>query len=532
MNQNSREQISLDWPQPKAFKKSIRLEFSIYVAAFILTIMLITGYVITSRYVGTVTQNVVDNLLFQARSYAGPAGKLILSSAEPDALMLSNLCNKLAQNNIDIYWVGITDVDKIFVAHTEIKQVFIQNSLEIRSQPSNEYDLLESESMAIRGDTIYLTVPIVENAIDIGTIAIASSIRQISEAKSVAIFTVGTITLIMILIGIPLTMIMVNRKLSPISTITDSLKSVDFNEFNFELNIKSKNEFGYLAETLKIMGARIKQARQEALEQDRMNRELVIAKEIQKNILPTGYPRKSSLEFAGVYASANQIGGDYYDFIEFGNELSGFLVADVSGKSLPGMLVMLLTRDIVKRHARMISDPAELLAAVNEDLLQNIKKEMFVTMFFAVIDESSSKVTFASAGHNPLLTMSGADGTIELLKTKGFPLGMVKSPEFRSRIEKRELSLNPGDWLIQFTDGINEAKDRQGIEYGMDRFVETISRNSNAKPNDLITKIMESHRAFVKDAPQFDDITLLAMKWHGQTVPKTNTQEANTYEKR
>lgn len=531
MNRNKTEQMSLQWPLPSAFRKSIRLEFSIYIAAVILIMMAITGYVITSRYVGTVTQNVVDNLLLQARSYTGPAGKLILSSAEPDALLLSNLCNKLKQNNPDIYWVGITDADKEYLAHTDIKQVFAQKKLSIPSVSSGDYVFQEGESMALHGDTIYLTVPIVENEFDVGTIAIASSVRQITEARSIAIYTVATITLIMILIGIPVTMIVLNRKLRPISEITDSLKSVDFKDFNIDLNIPAKNEFGYLAETLRVMGARIKLASQEVLERDRMARELVIAKEIQRNILPTTYPKKENLEFAGIYSSAREIGGDYYDFIDFGNGQTGFLVADVSGKSLPGMLVMLLTRDMVKRHAQAIRNPAQLLVAVNEELLQNIKKEMFVTMFIAVIDESQSKVTFASAGHNPLIVVSGAKGTVDLVKTKGYPLGMVSTEQFKTRIEFAERPLEAGDWLIQFTDGINEAQDKNNIEFGMNRFVDAIKRSSHLKPEELIAQVMEAHRTFVNDAPQYDDITLLAMKWHSQNSMNTRYEEVGLYAK-
>jgi len=524
--------MSLQWPLPGAYKKSIRLEFSIYVASFILVIMVITGYVITSRYVATVTQNVVDSLLLQARSYTGPAGKLILSSAEPDALLLNNLCNKLSQNNPDIYWVGITDANKHFVAHTEIKQVFVQQTLNVESVSSDEFILLKNETLALRGDTIYLAVPIVENALDVGTIALASSVRQIKEARTVAIYTVSTITLVMILIGIPVTMIVLSRKLRPISDITNSLKAVDFNNFNINLKIPAKNEFGYLAETLSVMGARIKQASREALERDRMNRELIIAKEIQRNLLPTNYPKKKCFEFAGTYSSAREIGGDYYDFIDFGDGFTGFLVADVSGKSLPGMLIMLLTRDIVKRHARLVRNPAQLLAAVNDELLRSIKKGMFVTMFIAVIDENTGKVAFASAGHNPLMAVKSNADKIELIKTRGFPLGLVNPEQFEKRIEYAELTLNPGDWLIQFTDGINEALDQNNNEFGMERFVGIVKKYSLTEPNNLIARIMEAHQAFVKDAPQYDDITLLAMKWQGRSVTDTIKKEIYAYEKR
>lgn len=528
MKLNKPEHFSLQWPQPKDFRRSIRFEFSLYVSLVILIIMLITGYVITSRYVETVTQNVVDNLLLQARAYTGQASKLLLASAEPDALLLNNICSKFVQNNPDIYWAGITGTDKRIVAHTDIKQVITQQKLSVQQNNLTAFELQSGESLALQGDSIYLTVPIRENEIDIGTIALASSDRQINEARQVAISTVGSITVIMILIGVPVTMIILNKKLKPISLITDSLKSVDFNNFNLSPNVQSKNEFGYLSETLKVMGARIKQASHEAIEKERMSRELEIAREIQRNILPTRYPKTELFEFAGMYSSAREIGGDYFDFIEFGNGQLGFLVADVSGKSLPGMLVMLLTRDIVKKHSRFILNPAELLIEVNRELLQNIKKGMFVTMFIAVIDEHKSKVSFASAGHNPLIVINDGGGQPELIKTKGFPLGMVESKQFASRMELAQRTLSEGDWLIQFTDGINEGQNPENEEFGMSRFIDEIQCHRRVKPEELVSGVLNAYNRFIAGAPQFDDITLLVMKWAGRTVDK-KLREAVTF---
>ncbi len=530
MKPNKPELLSLQWPQLKDFRRSIRIEFSIYISLVILIIMSVTGYVITSRYVETVTQNVVDNLLLQARAYTGQASKLMLASAEPDALLLNNICGKFVKNNPDIYWAGITGTDKRFVAHTDIKQVVGQQEISVEQNNLTEFKLQSGETLVLKGDSIHLTVPIRENDIDIGTIALVSSDRKINEARRIAITTVGSITVIMILIGVPLTMIILNKKLRPISLITDCLKSVDFDNFDLSPNVQSKNELGYLSETLKVMGARIKQASQEAIEKERMSRELEIAKEIQQSILPTKYPKNKLYEFAGMYASAREIGGDYFDFIEFGNGQLGFLVADVSGKSLPGMLVMLMTRDIVKKHSRAILNPAELLTEVNQELLQNIKKGMFVTMFIAVIDDQNRKVTFASAGHNPLIIVGNKGGKPELIKTKGFPLGMVDSGQFKNRIELAERNLDEGDWLIQYTDGINEGQNSQNKEFGMSRFIDEIQRFRKTKPEELVSGILNAHQLFVAGAPQYDDITLLVMKWAGQGADKLTRETVLIHE--
>ena len=271
------------------------------------------------------------------------------------------------------------------------------------------------------------------------------------------------------------------------------------------------------------MGAKLNISQREAIEKERIARELEIAHEIQANILPRFYPKEPSFEFCGSYQSAREVGGDYYDFIDFGNDRLGFLVADVSGKSLPGMLVMLLTRDIVRRHSHNITEPDKLLCEVNRELLANIKKGMFVTMFFGIIDASTGHFCFASAGHNPLIRMSSSGGRSELIKTRGYPLGLMAPEQFDERIERGEITLAAGDWLIQYTDGMNEAQNEGGEELGMDRLVELLESHRDCGPATLVEKAIADHNAFVGDASQFDDITLLAMKWTGISTDKYNS---------
>jgi sigma-B regulation protein RsbU (phosphoserine phosphatase) len=247
-----------------------------------------------------------------------------------------------------------------------------------------------------------------------------------------------------------------------------------------------------------------------------MTRELEIAREIQANILPKAYPKGREFQLAGAYRSAREVGGDYYDFIEFREELLGILIADVSGKSLPGMLVMLLTRDIVRKLARQVNEPAALLSAVNTELLANIKKGMFVTMFFGILDKARGTFSFASAGHNPLIVVRQETGKAEAIKTKGFPLGMVDTDTYEARIESGEISLLADDGLVLYTDGVNEAQDATGEEFGIDRFVRVIEQNRDSSAEELVEEILQQQSLFVGDAPQYDDITLLAIKWLGK----------------
>ena len=507
--------LSSDWPEPSEFKKSIRLEFTLYVSGIMLVLMLVTGYVISSQYVRTVTVDVIDKILVQARSYSGPAGKMIISGEEPDALSLNNMCKRIAGDNPGVYWAGITGADGRFLAHTDIKQV-VAGAGWVPGTDGRYLDMLRpGEGFAVTGDTVYTSVPIQESEVALGRLVVAASSEPIKGARRSSIVTVASITAIMILAGIPVTILVLRRKLRPIGLITEHLKNVDFERISLDVPFRSQNEFGFLAETMRVMGSKLDLAQKELIDKERMSRDLEIAREIQANILPKAYPEASTFELAGAYRSALEVGGDYYDFIDFDNGDLGILIADVSGKSLPGMLVMLLTRDIVKRLARSFDDPANLLAAVNTEVLGNIKKGMFVTMFFGILNPKSGVFRFASAGHNPLLLLRADRRKPELIKTKGFPLGMVGPEPYGKRIENGEAKLSPADWLVLYTDGVNEAQDAQGNEFGMERFIGLVVANRGLPAGDLVKGILDGHSEFVGKTPQFDDITLIAVKWSG-----------------
>ncbi|MGD9140070.1 MAG: SpoIIE family protein phosphatase [bacterium] len=506
------------WPEPSEFKKSIRLEFTMYVSVIIVVLMAVTGYVISSQYVKTVTENVVEKLVVQARSYSNPAGKLIISEDGPDALLLNNICKKLADDNPDVHWAGITGDDGVFLAHTDIRQVMSGEKLK-RFAASGFFDILRpDESFAIASDTIYISVGIRENEVNLGTLAVAASAEPILGAKRASILTVLYITAAMILLGIPATIVILRRKLSPIGVITDHLKGVDLENLSIDIPVRSENEFGFLAETLRVMGSKLNVAKRALVDKERMEREYEIAREIQANILPREYPSGAHFEIAGAYRSAKEVGGDYYDFVEFDENRLGILVADVSGKSLPGMLVMLMTRDIVKELTKSFMEPEKLLAEVNRRLLPNIKKGMFVTMFFGVLDRRDGRFRYASAGHNPLVVLSRDLDSAKLVKTKGYPLGMVPAAAYEKRVECREITLGEGDWLIQYTDGVNEAQDRAGNEFGMERFVSMVESHRDLEAAELVDRVLAQHAEFVGDAPQYDDITLLALKWTAQVA--------------
>lgn len=520
MSDNQQPTTIREWPDARKYRRSIRLEFTVYMSLAVLLLMTATGFVITDKYVKTVSESVVNGLFGQARSYASSAGKHMLLAEGPDLLMLNDLCMKLTNGSDDWYWAGITGNDSSYLAHSDMRQVVTGSRLDISADRSATGEVRQSEALFTKEDTIIVMVPISERDTKLGFLVAAGSSDRINAAKQDSIFTVMSITAIMLLLGLPVTMFFIQRRLRPLRQMTDRLKEVEVDNLSIDLTINSRNELGYLAETLSVMGVRLNQAQKQLVTQERMARELEIATEIQSNMLPKVLPLDSRFEFATAYKSAREVGGDYYDFIEFGDDHLGFLVADVSGKSLPGMLVMLLTRDIVRNTARTHREPAALLSEVNRKLMPEIKKGMFVTMFYGLLDKKSGRLQFASAGHNPLIVVRSIGMGVDTLNPKGYPLGMMPAKAFDNRIEQEELILAPNDWLVQYTDGVNEAHNEQDEEYGMDRFIETLRKGATMGPPEMTSMCIDELGNFTGAAQQYDDVTLVAMKWFGSLADR------------
>lgn len=503
------------WPEARQFRSSIRTEFSLLVAGMMVVLMVAFGWAITDRYVTTVTLHVAKSLLVQARAFSGTAGNHIISATGSDKLMLSNICTKLRADNPDIYWAGIAGRDGAFIAHSDMGQVIAGATLHPVAGAANSEILMPGEAMALQGDTVYIQIPIEEDGISLGRLGIASSSRAIEEARSTSIFTVVVVTGLMMLVGIPLMIVRLRRKLRPLSQIARSLHDVNVEHTSVDIAYHGSNEIGYLAESLRVMGARLQAAQRELLQKERLAQELLIAHDIQTSILPREYPASKRFEFAGAYQSAQEVGGDYYDFVELDDTHLGFIVADVSGKSLPGMLVMLMTRDIVTKLAHTVRQPAEMLMAVNRELHPNIREGMFVTMLYGVLNRHTGHCTFASAGHNSVIVLDGSTGVARTVKTRGFPLGLVDSETFARRIESTNLDLRPGDWLVAYTDGITEAQNDAGEQFGMARFMEVIQATHQDSAQGLVRATMGRLQLFVAGASQYDDITILGLKWTG-----------------
>ena len=246
-------------------------------------------------------------------------------------------------------------------------------------------------------------------------------------------------------------------------------------------------------------------------EKERIGTELELATKIQANMLPNIFPAFPEHDEFDIYASmtpAKEVGGDFYDFFMLDDDHLGLVIADVSGKGVPAALFMMMSKILVGNYATMGGSPAEVLEAVNAQICKNNEEDMFVTVWFGILTISTGKVITANAGHEyPIL--QGSDGRFELFKDKhGFVVGGMEGLKYKNY----EFTLEKGSTLFVYTDGVAEATNAQDELFGTDRMLEVLNRSQKASPEELLRNMKKGVDEFVGDAPQFDDLTMLAVK--------------------
>ena len=208
---------------------------------------------------------------------------------------------------------------------------------------------------------------------------------------------------------------------------------------------------------------------------------------------------------------AKEVGGDFYDFFLVDDDHLALVMADVSGKGVPAALFMVIAKTLIKNRTQMGGGPAEILKFVNEQLCEGNEAELFVTVWLGIIEISTGKGMAANAGHeHPAIRR--ADGQYELVVYKHSPaVATMEGLRFR----EHEFELHPGDQLFVYTDGVAEATNADNELFGNDRMLEALNKDTKAAPEQLLSDMRKSIDAFVGGAPQFDDITMLAISYFG-----------------
>ena len=327
-------------------------------------------------------------------------------------------------------------------------------------------------------------------------------------------------TLIAVVSGILWIIYMRRRIVMPIRQLNEaSLGMVEHLEDGTapEIVVKNNDEIKDLADSFSKMyheiGAYISKLETVTAEKERIGAELDVAAKIQTSMLPCIFPPFPNRDEFDIYATmdpAKEVGGDFYDFFMVDDDHLAFVVADVSGKGVPAALFMVIGKTLIKDHTGLHDDLGEVFTEVNDILCSSNSEEMFITAFEGVLNLKTGELRYVNAGHEtPFLCRK--DGTYEPFKVKsGFVLAGMEGIRYKSG----SVQLEPGDKIFQYSDGIPEAMNGKNEQYGMARLGKVLMQNSEKTPSELLPAIKADLDAFVGGAEQFDDITMLCVKFN------------------
>ena len=299
-----------------------------------------------------------------------------------------------------------------------------------------------------------------------------------------------------------------------IRRINKSLSKIANGDLNITVDVRDNEEFASLSNDINSTVETLKQYIEEA--KARFSKDLEIAKQIQHSSLPSVFPpypnRKDFSIFANMYA-AKEVGGDFYDFYLVDENHLAFVIADVSGKGIPGAMFMMTSKTLIKSHIESGLAVNDVFTNVNTQLCENNEAGMFVTAWMGILDLKTGIVKFANAGHNPPL-VKHADGTFEYLKSKAnFVLAGMEG----IRYKEQEIQLEKGDKIYLYTDGVTEAHNDKNELYGEERLLKCLNSVKDKSVDDICQKIKEDVELFVGTAEQFDDITMLCVSFNEET---------------
>ena len=248
---------------------------------------------------------------------------------------------------------------------------------------------------------------------------------------------------------------------------------------------------------------------EEVIEKERMEEELTIARDLQISMLPAECPTVAGFDIAAYSMSAREVGGDFYDFIEMGKDKAGFVIGDVTGKSVSGALVMSASRSVFRMLSEEDLSVGESMMRANRRLKKDVKSGMFVALLYAVLNSQDRTLTMCSAGQTLPVIRSAKTAEATLLETEGdtFPLGILEDADY----EETRLQLQPGDKVVFYTDGIVEAMNEKKEIYGFERLQEVIKSSRVDTAEALMNEVIASVDEFAGRAPQHDDITVIVV---------------------
>ena len=439
---------------------------------------------------------------------------------EDDLIYISEIYHNLPE--------GMEDLSKDqadFLEHKEYrpgeKEIMMDLIKRGRGEPDRELFMGLRELAGEKLATALVPIRAMDNevqalvGVDLSVAAVWESLMNMYIMLAITIVAITCVGMIIHYRNLDRTLI------QPITTLkngTDELVNKLDSEETFVSGIHTGDELEALAHSIEEMDRSLKHYVREntaiTAERERLNTELELAGSIQMDMLPCDFPPFPERSEFDLYASMNpakEVGGDFYDFFLVDEDHLALVIADVSGKGIPGALFMMMVKIMVQNCVLAGLSPKQVMEQVNEQIAENNSESMFVTVWLGILDIPSGKLTAVNAGHEyPIFKKPG--GCYELIKDKhGMAVGTMEGIRYR----EYEMQFEPGSSLFVYSDGLPEANNRAEELFGIARTLAALNENPDLPPEETLCAVERAVDTFVGDAPQFDDLTMLCFAYHG-----------------
>jgi serine phosphatase RsbU (regulator of sigma subunit) len=350
---------------------------------------------------------------------------------------------------------------------------------------------------------------LMENRIAVETSTATDRIQSVID-NARTLFIIFLAAVIAVVAGM---VVLISRMITrPLKALAKGSEIIGKGNLDYKVEIHTGDELEGLANSFNKMSSELKnftaELRRTTAEKERVEKELEIARGIQQSFLPETAPVIAGIDLAAMNQPAKEVGGDFYDFIPVGTERWGLVIADVSGKGVPAALFMALSRTLVRANVNDMVTVSDAIRKTNDLITENDRSNMFVTLFYGVLDPGKMTFTYVSAGHNPPFMLRKGNKDIIMLKARGVALGVV--PDIG--LEEKQITLNKGDVVVLYTDGVTEAINDKEEQFGTDRLVAITEQNRELPAIEIMQRIKDGVVEFSQGQPQFDDITLMILK--------------------
>jgi len=491
---------------------SMRLVIGLSAVGLVVVTILAVGGVAEHNARDSLTAEVEARLLLEARNLALAGTDALL--AEFPELTLCPLVTEMTARRDDLEAVVVLDREGRIQADVDARRLGEAYAGLAGLQPvAPRHALRDGERLLGDARRLVAVVPVtLRDGQPLGTAVVALKRAYLDQQVTRSRRALLSLAAGLLVAGSAAAFGLMSLLLRPLGLLREGLARIGRGDLDTPLRLRDRTEIGRLAEAVNGMATQLKASQEQLIEKERLSHEMDLARSIQESLMPRAPLLAAPFAVHGAYRAASEVGGDYWDVFRRADGRVGVVVADVAGKGLGGCLVTSMLAVLLRSLREETDSPAAAIVALEARLVDSLRPGVFVTLFYGLLDPASGALRFASAGHNPLLVWRARDGGVEWFRTKGIPIGAVRRDGALARtVHDDETVLGPGDLLLQYTDGLTEADNPGGEEFGLPRVAALAARAGADGPERLLAELQRAHTAWTGGAPLGDDLTLVVM---------------------